>query len=73
MMLPPGHKIGEPSPMVEKIKPATIAQLKVGNDTLVSDDKINISEQSREKARKRKKREGWMQVLSPLPPLSPAS
>ena len=38
MMLPPRHKIGEPSPLVEEIKPATIAQLKVGNVTLVSDD-----------------------------------
>jgi len=28
MMLPPGHKIGEPSPLVEEIKAATIAQLK---------------------------------------------
>merc|ERR1712096_161650 len=28
MMLSPGHKIGEPSPLVEEIKPATIAALK---------------------------------------------
>ena len=42
MMLPPGHKIGEPSPLVEEIKAATIAQLKVGNDTLVSDDDDDI-------------------------------
>ena len=40
MMLPPGHK--EPSPLMEEIKAATIAMLKVGNDTLLSDDSDDI-------------------------------
>ena len=34
LMLPTGHKIGDPSPLIEEIKPATIAVLKVGNDIL---------------------------------------
>ena len=38
MMLAPPHKMGKPSPLVEEIKPAIITHMKVGNDTLVSDD-----------------------------------
>jgi hypothetical protein len=43
MMLAPVHKIGEPCSLVEEIKPASIARLKVGNVTLVSDDGDDIS------------------------------
>ena len=32
MMLAPVHKIGEPCSLVEEIKPASIACLKVGNE-----------------------------------------
>ena len=42
MMLAPVHKIGKPCSLVEEIKPASIARLKVGNVTLVSDDGDDI-------------------------------
>ena len=44
IMLAPPHKMGKSSTLVEEIKPAFVTRLKVGNDTLESDDgDANIS------------------------------
>ena len=44
MMLAPPHRMGKSSTLVEEIKSAFITRLKIGNDTLESDDgDANIS------------------------------